>query len=142
MMSGVSVPSLVTLPEVEVLTLNFLRLLTEPGGCWFSELFEVQVEVVDLGCVVISEPMEALPLSELALQLPLEEWGSSLPARLCRLCVELSLSLTATFITDDSGVAMGRLILDFSEEDSDGFRSWFAFRSLVALRDRFIVTVS
>lgn len=67
-------PSLVTLPEVEVLKLNLLREFTELGG-WFKELLLVAAEVVLLGCVVevISEPIEALPLSELALQLPLLE---------------------------------------------------------------------
>lgn len=81
------------------------------------------MEVVDLGCVVISEPIDALPLSELALQLPLDECGSSLPARLCRLCVELSRNFTATFMTEVRGVAMGRLMLDFSDDDSEGFLS-------------------
>lgn len=73
-MSGVRVPSLVTLLDVDVLALNLLLLFTELGW-WFRELLEVAADVVDLGCVVevISEPMDARPLSELALQLPLDE---------------------------------------------------------------------
>lgn len=105
----------------------------------------MHVDVVDFGCVVlvISEPIEALPLSELALQLPLEEWGSSLPAeRLCRLCAELSRNFTVTFVTAERGVAIGKLILDFSEEDREGFRSCVDFRSLFTLRVRRVVTVS
>lgn len=85
----------------------------------------MQVEVVDFGCVVISEPIEALPLSELALQFPLEECGSSLfpPERRCRRWAELSRNFTAMFITDVNGVVTGKLILDFSEDDREGLRS-------------------
>lgn len=78
MMSGVRVPSLVTLPEPEVLR-NLLLLMMELGGPWwlmFSELLEVPAEVVLLGgtvVVVISEPMLVRPDSELADQFPLDE---------------------------------------------------------------------
>lgn len=79
MISGVKVPSLVTLLEADVL-MKRLLLLTELGVmCWFNEFVDVVADVVDFGCVVvlvISEPIEALPLSELALQFPLEEWSS------------------------------------------------------------------
>lgn len=93
--------------------------------------------------VVNSEPIEARPLSELALQLPLEECGSSLlpPVRLSRRCAELSRNFTAIFITDVSGVATGKLTLDFSDDDTDGLRSCVR-RSLSTFRLRFRVTVS
>ncbi|KAH1005232.1 hypothetical protein HUJ04_006255 [Dendroctonus ponderosae] len=138
-MSGVNVlPSLVTLPDVELLKLNLLRELTELGG-WFNELLLVAAEVVLLGWVVevISEPMEARPLSELALQFPLEEFGSSLFPCRRRRCSELSRSFTAIFITEDK-VAAGT---DFSELDIEEFLSC-VLRSLSKSLLLFIVTVS
>lgn len=141
-MSGVNVPSLVTLPDVEVFTLYRLLLFTELG-CWFNELLEVAADVEDLGWVVevISEPMEALPLSELALQFPLDECGSSLlPNLLNRLCVELSLNFTAMLMTCDKGLT-GMFMLDFSDDDIEELRSCVLL-SFSKSRFRFIVTVS
>lgn len=139
MISGVRVPSLVTLPLVDAL-MYLLLLLTELGGWRFSELFDVAADVDDLGwvVVVISDPIEARPLSEDALQLPLDECGSSLlPPVLRNLrCAELSRSFTvAMFMT-------GMLMLDFSLEEQEGFRSCKDFRSLSMFRLRFSVTVS
>ena len=77
-------PSLVTLLEAEVFK-NRRRLIIELGGplLWFNEV----LEALDLGCVVvvISLPIEVRPDSELALQLPLDEWGSSRLPRAVRL---------------------------------------------------------
>lgn len=130
-----SVPSLVTLPEAEWLKLKRLLLFTEPGA--WSELLDVAADVVDLGWAVISEPIEARPLSELALQFPEEECGSSLfPPLLLNLKAALSLNFTVNAVG-----AAGTLVLDFSE-DVLGLRSWVIFFSRSTLRRRRRVTVS
>lgn len=75
-------PSLVTLLEALVLKKR-RRLITELGGPlilpgWFMWL-RLLLLALDLGCTVISLPMDVRPDSELALQLPLDELlGSSL----------------------------------------------------------------
>lgn len=139
-------PSLVILLEVDVFTLKRRLLFAELGACWLRELFDVAVEVEDFGWVVVvnSDPMEALPLSELALQLPLEECGGSslLPPDLrWRRCAELSRNFTAMFMTEERGLEMGRLTLDLSDDEIEGLRSCDR-RSLSTFRLRFIVTVS
>lgn len=129
--------------EAEVLR-NRLRLIIELGGpdddgcvLWFSD----ELEALDLGCVVvvvISLPIEVRPDSELALQLPLDEWGSSLlasPVRRCRRRAVGSRIFTACekltlpdWVTATVGIPVlnGKLR---SDEEYDGFRSCESRRS-------------
>jgi len=113
--------------------------LPAPPG-WKLDTFSDVLEALDLGCMVISLPMEARPDSELALQLPLEEWGcSSLPARACRpfrRCLfRVAVSRILTWAAAPSGpdpedscsLPLSWPLLDtlmlFSEEEYEGFRS-------------------
>lgn len=95
-------------------------------------------DALDLGCMVISLPMEARPDSELALQLPLDECGcSSLPAasmrciplRRCLFSVAVSRIFTCAAASEEDNCNLPRnwpldeTLMLFSDEEYEGFRS-------------------
>lgn len=125
---------------------NRRRLMIELGGpddvgcvLWLSE----ELDALDLGCVVvvvISLPIDVRPDSELALQFPLDECGSSFVAKPIRRCRRRAVgSRIFTGIADIVALPACAATTDGrpepidalrSDEEYDGFRSCESRRSL------------